>query len=190
MQIRHREIFRSLALACALIAVVLLESCATLPSAVSDYNQGVDAYRSKDYVQARKHWTVAVASGDSTAMNNLGYLLYFGLGGDVDARRAVEFWKRASALGEVESQWHLGDALHAGKGVARDDVAAYGWLRCSAAGAAARASAGDELAGAIAGDARNSLAEILGQLTKDDFEAGERQAKECIALMQARAKRT
>jgi TPR repeat protein len=41
---------------------------------------GVEAYRSKNYAAARLHWTRAIDHGELSALNNLGYLLYNGLG--------------------------------------------------------------------------------------------------------------
>jgi len=118
----------------AAIAALLLGAClqaGAQPQPASDYNLGVDAYRTKDYAAARLHWRKAVEQGDVDAHNNLGYLLYNGLGGEQDLARAVSLWQQASMKGHRESQWHLGYAYESGKGVARDDVAAYVWFRCA-----------------------------------------------------------
>ena len=118
----------------AAIAALLLSTClqaaAQLPSA-SDYNLGVDAYRARDYAAARLHWQKAVEQENVDAHNNLGYLLFNGLGGDKDRVRAVSLWQTASVKGQRESQWHLGYAYEKGEGVARDDIAAYVWYRCA-----------------------------------------------------------
>jgi TPR repeat protein len=83
----------------AAIAALLLSTClqaaAQLPSA-SDYNLGVDAYRARDYAAARLHWQKAVEQENVDAHNNLGYLLFNGLGGDKDRVRAVSLWQTAS----------------------------------------------------------------------------------------------
>jgi TPR repeat protein len=95
----------------AAIAALLLGAClqaAAQPQPASDYNRGVDAYRTKDYAAARRHWQKAVEQGDIDAHNNLGYLLYNGLGGEQDPARAVSLWQQASMKGQRESQWHLG----------------------------------------------------------------------------------
>jgi hypothetical protein len=118
----------------AAIAALLLGAClqaAAQPQPASDYNRGVDAYRAKDYAAARLHWQKAVEQGDVDAHNNLGYLLYNGLGGDQDPARAVSLWQQASMKGQRESQWHLGYAYETGEGVARDVAAAYVWFRCA-----------------------------------------------------------
>jgi hypothetical protein len=116
------------------IAALLLGAClqaAAQPPSESEYNLGVDAYRAKDYASARLHWQKAAGQDNVDAYNNLGYLLFNGLGGAQDLVRAISLWQTASMKGQRESQWHLGYAYEAGEGVARDDVAAYVWFRCA-----------------------------------------------------------
>jgi TPR repeat protein len=83
----------------AAIAALLLSAClqaaAQLPSA-RDYKLGVDAYRARDYAAARLHWQKTVDQENVDAHNNLGYLLFNGLGGDKDRVRAVSLWQTAS----------------------------------------------------------------------------------------------
>jgi TPR repeat protein len=116
-----------------LVASSLLFAC-LLAQAAPDtaYNLGVDAYRVKDYTSARQHWAKAVEEGENFALNNLGFLLYEGLGGPPDQARAVELWSMAARRGNNESQWHLAQAFEKGKGVAQSLVDAYAWYRCAA----------------------------------------------------------
>ena len=98
-----------------LVAAFTLLGCATQPTQ-SAYNLGVNAYQAKNYVVAREQWSKAIEAGDTSALNNLGYLLYFGLGGTPDSTRAVALWKRAATAGHSEAQWHLGYAYETGNG--------------------------------------------------------------------------
>ena len=51
----------------------------------SDYNLGVQAYRTRNYPEAAAQWKKTVARGNVDAMNNLGYLLYYGYGVTIGA---------------------------------------------------------------------------------------------------------
>jgi len=107
---------------------------------VKAYNLGVEAYRAKNYTEARQHWTRAVAQGIPAAYNNLGFLLFQGLGGDADAVRAVALWRDAATMGEAESQWHLASAYEEGKGTVHNKIEAYAWYRCAQAAYRAQAT--------------------------------------------------
>jgi hypothetical protein len=162
------------------ILVAVLLGCATHEAAQTSYNKGVDAYRVKDYVSARTHWSEAAAQGDTSALNNLGYLLYFGLGGEPDSTRAISLWKQAAVAGHSEAQWHLGQAFEEGKGLPQNLVEAYAWYRCAVVNAESAVGADKDLQEQIAGDARKSLAKLLEKLTKEQFESAERLAKQYI----------
>jgi TPR repeat protein len=162
-------------IATALIAATLF-GCAAPESPQTAYNRGVEAYRVNDYAKARVHWTNASVAGDPSAENNLGYLLYYGLGGDADASRAVLLWEKAAYAGHPEAQWHLGHAFEDGTAVPRSNVHAYAWYRCAAANAASAATVDAE----IAADARMSLEKLLSKLSSDEFAQGEVLAKQYI----------
>jgi TPR repeat protein len=161
-------------------AVLVLAACASPRSEESAYNEGVAAYRAKDFATARKHWAIAVAAGDLTAQNNLGYLFYYGLGGPQDPQGAVSLWRMAAAGGHSEAQWHLGHAYQDGKGVPRSNVEAYAWYRCAVVSAEA-AVREEPVEQQIANDARKSLEGVLGILSKEEFADGEALAKLYIA---------
>ena len=66
----------------------------------SAYNRGVDAYKRKDYAEALAQWSASVAKGNIDAMNNLGYLLYYGRGTDRAPQDGVQLW-RVAAFGQA-----------------------------------------------------------------------------------------
>lgn len=167
-----------------LIAIVFtfaLQACTAAANAESAYNKGVDAFRVKDFSTARQHWEVAIQSNDPNAQNNLGYLLYYGMGGAADPERAVELWRKAAFAAHSEAQWHLGQAYEDGTALSQNYSEAYSWYRCAAASAKATAGDDKELEQAIANDAHQSLEKLLSKLTKEDFANGEIFAKQCIA---------
>jgi TPR repeat protein len=154
----------------------MLVGCAAASPKETEYNLGVQAYRVKDYSSARQHWTRAVEEHEITAYNNLGFLLYYGLGGEPDATRAVSLWMTAAKSGETESQWHLGQAFEDGKGTGQSVTEAYAWYRCAAASLQATPAV-DDIDAQIARDASQSLMRLLPMLTAAQFEASEKLAK-------------
>ena len=158
-----------------------LLGCVSQPVSESSYNRGVAAYRVKNYVAAREHWSKAADGGNPSALNNLGYLLYFGLGGEPDMDRALGLWKRAAVIGHSEAQWHLGNAFDDGKAVPENRVEAYAWYRCAIASAEATSGGEEGVEGQIAQDAHRSLTGLLARLSPDQFESAEQLAKQYIA---------
>jgi Sel1 repeat len=146
------------------------------------FNLGAAAYKDKNYSEAAKQWTQSVASGNVEAMNNLGYLLYYGHGVDVDTPRAIALWRVASYAGNSESQWHLGVAYETGVGVQQSLPKAYAWYRCAVENAtnkSRKATNGSEAA--ILEHAKGSLDKLQRRLGASDLEAGEVLAAEYIA---------
>lgn len=162
----------------ALATLVLLATGAIAAPSESDYNLGVRAFQRKDYADARIHWEKAVHDRVRAAHNNLGYLLYYGMGGAVDPKRATALWTVAARNGERESQWHLAVAYEEGKGVNTDLVAAYAWYRCAVANFAdAPADEDDEVA---ATNARAAIARIIPKLSIEQLAAGEKLARDYV----------
>lgn len=162
----------------ALFLMCLLMVQGAASAGETEYNLGVHAYRTKDYASARQHWQNAVVQGDSSAMNNLGFLLYNGLGGPLDASRAVALWTAAAKAGHSESQWHLADAFERGKGTASDLVEAYAWYRCALVTLAAETH--EEGFAEMMVDAKSSMIKLLDLLPEDKVAAAESRARAYI----------
>jgi len=156
------------AIATIAFASAVLGACATRPETHSAYNDGVAAYRIKDYATARVAWREAVAAGDTSAMNNLGYLLAEGLGGERDEAAAIQLWTAAARQGHSEAALHLGRAYEKGTGVTRSDVEAYAWYTCAAASARA-AGADDDVEAGILKDVNDVLAGLMAALPPAHF---------------------
>ena len=163
-----------------LCACALLAACATGPETHSAYNDGVAAYRAKDYATARLEWRKSVEAGNVDAMNNLGYLLAEGLGGERDEAAAIALWSTAAKLGEPEAAWHLGQAYQYGNGVPKNDVEAYAWYRCAVASSRA-AGPDQELDAEILKDANDSLSKLMVDFPAEKFRAARELASRYVA---------
>jgi TPR repeat protein len=170
-----------------LLAPAVLASCASPAPEESAYNRGVAAYRANEFAVARAAWSESVASDNHSAENNLGYLLYEGLGGPTDRARAVELWRKAAEAGHSEAQWHLGQAFQDGDAVRQSNVEAYAWFRCSVTTAELPGGRAPDAEREIARDARRSLERLLGFLDKEQFERGELLAKQYISAYARRS---
>jgi TPR repeat protein len=167
-------------LICGLFVIALI-GCAATPSPAprSEYNQGVDAYQQRDYVSARRHWANAIDEHDVSALNNLGYLLFSGLGGELDQRGGVALWQKAASLGHSESQLHLGYAHEVGEGTGQSLIEAYAWYRCALVNAQSTAK-DDSTESHIAQDAGAALSRLLEKLPPALFADSEKLAKQYI----------
>lgn len=157
---------------------VLVTGCATT-SNESEYNQGVESFRAKDYSNARVHWQAAAAQNVRAAHNNLGYLFYYGLGGTPEPEHAVALWTIAAKNGDRESQWHLALAFEEGKGVQRDLVSAYAWYRCADANFAAVPLI-DQADEETVKDVKNAIARLVATLSIDQVRDSEVLARKYI----------
>ena len=166
--------------------LLLLAACAASPAQPADgglaeYNLGVTAFQAKDYAGAYQHWSAVANAGNLNALNNLGYLIYYGLGTPAQPQRAITLWRSAAEHGQSESQWHLGNAYADGIGVDRDLPTAYAWYRCSIETAMRRAKVPvDTPEDRIAQDARRSLAQLTDKLDGNELELGKALAGEFI----------
>lgn len=152
-------------LAKSVLALVLGLAYLAAIAEESPYNKGVEAWRAKDYVEARKQWVQSLAEGGSDlALNNLAWLLYTGLGGEARPQEAVELWRKGAALSVSEAQWHLGQAYEAGKGVEANKVQADAWYLCAFA-TSSLVSEQDSIEREIEADAGRSAIQVAEQLS-------------------------
>ncbi len=77
---------------------------------------GTCHYRNKNYDKAVKTWEQLAKLNlleqedqnlQSDVLNNLGYLIFFGLGVERDQSKAISYWKKAITMGQTESEYHL-----------------------------------------------------------------------------------
>lgn len=77
---------------------------------------GTCHYRNEDYVLAVEKWEELLSLEgidpeyeelQIDALNNLGFMLFFGYGTEKDKAGAVGYWKSAILMGHEESEYHL-----------------------------------------------------------------------------------
>lgn len=95
--------------------------------AESDYTLGVQAYQNQQFVKARSYWEGSAAEGNISASFNLALLLSKGIGGPVDAQRAIKLFRRVAEAGLAIGQYNLALAYYSGNGVAKDNEQARIW---------------------------------------------------------------
>ena len=107
--------------------------------AKADFDAGLAAYQTGDYVRALEQWTHAGDAGDSRAQYNLGLMYRRGLGVPVDENKAASWFKKAADHGDAEAQHNLARLYEHGTGVGRDIVEAARLYREAASQGLARA---------------------------------------------------
>jgi TPR repeat protein len=102
------------------------------------YWEGQDGdpkYPYHDLTQAVKWLQKAADQGYVPAMNNLGLAYTTGSGGvRMDQETGAKWFRQAAESGIAKSQAHLGEMYRTGRGVPKDIVQAYVWLRLAEAG--------------------------------------------------------
>ncbi len=117
-------------IALALAATVLLPA---LPAAAAaDFQAGMVAIRTGDYIRAARIFTRLARQGDARAQHNLGAMYARGMGVTRDYDRARQWYLRAAAQGHAIAMNNLGTMYLRGQGVPRDLVRSARWYRRSA----------------------------------------------------------
>ena len=85
--------------------------------AQGDFQKGIAAFNTEDYVTARAEWQPLAESGDLNAMYNLGLIYDEGLGVDVDKGRALEWYMPPAEEGDVAAQFNVASIYDFGQGI-------------------------------------------------------------------------
>ena len=112
------------------VAVALLAGCVCAqPSGASGgaLEDGVSAWRSRQYERAHDLWREASARGNPEAQLYLGYLYQSGRISDPDPQRAIHWYREAAQQGVAEAQYELGVMYEVGEGVTADFDTAQRW---------------------------------------------------------------
>ncbi|HDW3841041.1 TPA: SEL1-like repeat protein [Pseudomonas aeruginosa] len=108
---------------CAILAFGSLMSL----SAFAGYEEGLKAYKNKDYAQALQEWRPLAEQGDARSQYSLGILYESGQGVAKDDAIAVQWLTKAAEQGDKDAQFVLGFGYAVGRGVAKDDAKAVEW---------------------------------------------------------------
>ena len=154
-----------------------IDSLLASTDSVAIYDAGVEAYRAKDYAAARRLWSRGIELNVPHTRSNLGYLLYYGLGGSADSTTATRLWREAMDEGDAEAHRHIAQAILDGNAKLGTLTDAYG----HAIAARMLAARPDELAGdAIVREAEQLAAKIGEGLSAVDRARAEQLARQWV----------
>jgi TPR repeat protein len=114
---------------CAAFAAILGLSAAVMAGPLED---GMTAYRAKDYIKALQLWRPLAEAGDPEAQSELGTLYAEGKGVAASDLIAAAWFQRAAEQGVAGAQYNLAVSYAEGLGVKRDDALAAKWFRRAA----------------------------------------------------------
>ena len=103
------------------------------------FEEGIQAYKHRDYATAAREWLPLAQQGDARAQFFLGALYAQGYGVPQDYGAAAQWFRQAAEQGHVGAQYNLGVRYHEGRGVPRDPSQAAEWFRRAAQQGFARA---------------------------------------------------
>src|SRR5438045_548087 len=109
-----------------LAAVLLLSHAA--PALAGPLEEGLEAFRAKDYAKAAALWTPLAESGEPTAQYRLGTLYAEGQGVPQDDAIAFKWFLRAAEKGEPSAQYDVGASYMGGHGVKASDADGAKWF--------------------------------------------------------------
>ncbi|NBQ76580.1 MAG: sel1 repeat family protein [Acetobacteraceae bacterium] len=132
-----------------------------------DFEDGVAAYKRKDYSTALAKFRSAALQGSATAQYNIGFMYSNGLGVAQDYKEAVRWWRMAALQGFDHAQRDLGAMYWNGQGIAQDYVIAHMWFNIAA-------TDGDKMSV----ENRDIAAR---KMTPQQIEQAQRMARECMA---------
>ena len=119
------------------IVLLFVMLCGLPPQAVADeLDDGIAAYRRKDYAAALRLLAPLAESGSAQAQLRLGQMFWYGQGVKEDNTAAFRWFSRSAAQGNAEAQVHLANLYISGLGVPPDeqhpDLAAAQWYFAAA----------------------------------------------------------
>ena len=92
-----------------------------------NFDEGLNAFRAKNYKLAMARLTPFAESGDAKAQSYLGNMYEYGNGVERDYREALRWLLMAAEQGDAYSQAHAGYLYEQGLGVARDEKISAEW---------------------------------------------------------------
>jgi TPR repeat protein len=105
---------------------------ATTAAVASPIEDGVDAYREKQYAKAAELWRPLAESGDAAAQYLLGSLYVEGNGVEQNDATAFLWFQRSASQGDAAAQYNVGASYAGGKGVQQSYTDAAKWFRRAA----------------------------------------------------------
>ena len=110
----------------------VLSSLLVVPFAWAGLDEGVQAYKKKDYAKALIEFRALAERGNTDAQYNLGQMYRQGEGVPQDDAEAVRWYRLAAEKGDADAQYNLGQMYRQGIGVPQDAAEAVKWYRLAA----------------------------------------------------------
>ncbi len=121
---------RNLTATLCLTIAVLLGSVGM--SASADFQKGLTAYQSSDYLTALQEFRPLAEQGHANAQFYLGNIYRIGLNVRSDYKTALKWYRLAAEQGHTDAQNDLGWMYDHGRGVLENDKTAVKWYRLAA----------------------------------------------------------
>jgi len=109
-------------------AALALWMLAVTGPAFAGFDDGVRAYRIRDYPVALREFQSAAAAGHAEAQSYLGDMYIRGLGVNQSDTEAQRWFRAAAEQGYGKAQFNLGLMYYGGQGIRKDMDAAYFWF--------------------------------------------------------------
>jgi len=115
-----------------LLFACLVTMAAHKPVSAGALEDGMAAYRAKEYPKAAELWQPLAEKGEAEAQFYLGTLYAEGQGVSHDDATAFKWFERAANQGNAMAQYNVGASYAAGTGVAKSYPDAAKWFRRAA----------------------------------------------------------
>ena len=99
-----------------------------VPAAAAPLEEGIDAYRAKDYLKAAQLWQPLAEQGNAVAQYRLGTLYAEGKGVVQNDATAFMWMQRAATQGNADAQYDVGASYIEGVGVQKSAAEAAKWF--------------------------------------------------------------
>ena len=116
----------------SLVPALALVAALAAPAAAGPLEEGLDAYRAKEYTKAAEFWRPLAENGDAVAQYRLGTLYEEGKGVERNDATAFTWMRRAAIQGNADAQYGVGASYVEGLGVEKDEVEAAKWFQRAA----------------------------------------------------------
>ncbi len=103
-------------------------------AAPAGFEEGLAAYKNRDFASALFELRPAAEAGDPRAQHMLGFLYAQGRGVEKDIAKTLDLWRRSAAQGHPPAQFTLGSLYRKGMGVEEDKKKAAEWIGRAADG--------------------------------------------------------
>lgn len=115
-----------------LAGALVLAAALVAPAGAGPLDEGLDAYRAKEYAKAVDLWRPLADKGDAVAQYRLGLLYAEGKGVEQNDATAFVWMQRAAIQGNADAQYDLGTSYFAGIGVEKSETEAARWFQRAA----------------------------------------------------------